>query len=116
MNIAKSVFDDIKKVKLHKLRYAIFFHYEEIVPEELDVIQTLVPNVGGAPKTTLQEFIFKMKQVMLYKTLYISTLFCILKATFYSMATVNLNKSEDFVTNTTAASKYIPRRPRISIN
>ena len=35
---------------------------------------------------------------------------------FNSMATVNLNKSEDFVTNTTAASKYIPRRPRISIN
>ena len=34
----------------------------------------------------------------------------------YSMATANLNKSEDFVTNTTAASKYIPRKPRISIN
>ena len=32
------------------------------------------------------------------------------------MATANLNKSEEFVTNTTAASKYIPRRPRISIN
>ena len=32
------------------------------------------------------------------------------------MATANLNKSEDFMTNTTAASKYIPRRPRISIN
>jgi hypothetical protein len=32
------------------------------------------------------------------------------------MATANLNKSEDFVTNTTAASKHIPRRPRISIN
>ena len=28
---------------------------------------------------------------------------------YHSMATVNLNKSEDFVTNTTAASKYIPR-------
>jgi hypothetical protein len=28
----------------------------------------------------------------------------------HSMATANLNKSEDFVTNTTAASKYIPRR------
>ena len=26
----------------------------------------------------------------------------------HSMATANLNKSEDFVTNTTAASKYIP--------
>ena len=34
----------------------------------------------------------------------------------HSMATANLNKSEEFVTNTTAASKYIPRRPRISIN
>ena len=34
----------------------------------------------------------------------------------YSMATANLKKSEEFVTNTTAASKYIPRRPRISIN
>ena len=34
----------------------------------------------------------------------------------HSMATSNLNKSEEFVTNTTAASKYIPRRPRISIN
>ena len=37
-------------------------------------------------------------------------------ARYHSMATANLNKSEDFVTNTTAASKYIPRRPRISIN
>ena len=27
-----------------------------------------------------------------------------------------MNKSEDFVTNTTAASNYIPWRPRISIN
>ena len=35
---------------------------------------------------------------------------------YHSMATVNLNKSEEFVTNNTAASKYIPRRPRISIN
>ena len=34
----------------------------------------------------------------------------------HSMATVNLKKSEEFVTNTTAASKYMPRRPRISIN
>ena len=34
----------------------------------------------------------------------------------YSMATVNLKKIEELVTNTTAASKYIPRRPRISIN
>ena len=34
----------------------------------------------------------------------------------HSMATANLNKSVWLVTNTTAASKYIPRRPRISIN
>ena len=34
----------------------------------------------------------------------------------HSMAIANLNKSEDFVTNTTAASKYIHRRPRISMN
>ena len=34
----------------------------------------------------------------------------------HSMATANLKKSEDFMTNTTAASKYIPRRPRICIN
>ena len=27
----------------------------------------------------------------------------------HSMATANLKKSEDFVTNSTAASKYIPR-------
>jgi hypothetical protein len=32
------------------------------------------------------------------------------------MATAILKKSKDLVTNTTAASKYIPRRPRISIN
>jgi hypothetical protein len=32
------------------------------------------------------------------------------------MATANLKKSEDFVKNTTAASKYIPRRPKISTN
>ena len=30
------------------------------------------------------------------------------------MATANLNKSEEFLTNTTAVSKYIPRRLRIS--
>ena len=41
---------------------------------------------------------------------------CAKLAVFHSMATANLKKSEDFVTNTTAASKYIPRRPRISIN
>ena len=39
-----------------------------------------------------------------------------IKGHFHSMATANLNKSEDFVTNTTAVSKYIPVRPRISIN
>ena len=32
------------------------------------------------------------------------------------MARANLNKSVWLVTNTTAASKYIPRRPRICIN
>ena len=31
----------------------------------------------------------------------------------HSMASANLNKSEDLVTNTIAASKYIPRRPRL---
>ena len=30
------------------------------------------------------------------------------------MATANLNKSEDFVTNTTTASKYIPKGQLIS--
>ena len=34
----------------------------------------------------------------------------------HSMARTNLNKSEELVTNTTTASKYIPMRPRISIN
>ena len=34
----------------------------------------------------------------------------------HSMARANLNKSEWLVTNTTAASKYIPNRPRICIN
>ena len=34
----------------------------------------------------------------------------------HSMATANLKKSSAFMTNTTAASKYTPRRPRISIN
>ena len=34
----------------------------------------------------------------------------------HSMATANIKKSLELVTNTTAASKYIPRRPRISIN
>ena len=32
------------------------------------------------------------------------------------MAMANLNKSEELVTNTTAASKYMPKRPRICIN
>ena len=32
------------------------------------------------------------------------------------MARANLNKSEELVTNTTAASKYMPKRPRICIN
>ena len=34
----------------------------------------------------------------------------------HSMATANLNKSRKVMNSTTAASKYIPRRPRISIN
>ena len=34
----------------------------------------------------------------------------------HSMARANLNKSEWLVTNTTAALKYIPKRPRICIN
>ena len=34
----------------------------------------------------------------------------------HSMAKVNMNKSEDLVTNITAASKYIPKRSRICIN
>jgi hypothetical protein len=34
----------------------------------------------------------------------------------HSMARANLNKGEELVTNTTAASKYIPKRPRICIN
>ena len=34
----------------------------------------------------------------------------------HSMAIANLNKSKRVLTNTTAASKYIPRRTRISIN
>ena len=32
-----------------------------------------------------------------------------------SMAIANLNKSDELVTNTTVASKYIPKRPRIYI-
>ena len=32
------------------------------------------------------------------------------------MAKANLNESEKLVTNATAASKYIPKRPRICIN
>ena len=34
----------------------------------------------------------------------------------HSMVIDNLNKSEGLVTNTTSASKYIPKRPRICIN
>ena len=34
----------------------------------------------------------------------------------HSMATANPKKSEDFVTNTTALSKYILRRTKISTN
>ena len=34
----------------------------------------------------------------------------------HSMATANLNKSEEWMANITTASKYIPKRPRISIN
>ena len=34
----------------------------------------------------------------------------------HSMTRANLNKSEWLVTNTTAASNYIPKRPRICIN
>ena len=34
----------------------------------------------------------------------------------HSMARANLNESNKLVTNITAASKYIPRRPRICIN
>ena len=40
----------------------------------------------------------------------------VLEFRVHSMATANLQKSEEFVTNTTTASKYITRRPKISIN
>ena len=41
----------------------------------------------------------------------VSVKFCIAE---HSMAIANLNKSEELVTNTTTASKYmIPKRPRI---
>ena len=39
-----------------------------------------------------------------------------LNDTLHSRAIAILNKSEEIVKNTTAASNYIPRRPRISIN
>ena len=32
----------------------------------------------------------------------------------HSMARANLNKSEELVASTTTASKYIPKRPRIT--
>ena len=38
-----------------------------------------------------------------------------LMISIYSMANANLNNSEWLVTNTTAASKYIPKRPRVYI-
>ena len=45
---------------------------------------------------------------------------CIIHCAFLSLshrtAIAILNKSEEIVKNTTAASKYIPRRPRIIIN
>ena len=47
---------------------------------------------------------------------YVSSCYRSGKVPSHSMATANLKKSEEFMTNTTAASKYIPRRPRISIN
>ena len=34
----------------------------------------------------------------------------------HSMAIANLNESGELVTNTTVASEYIPKRPRICIN
>ena len=37
-------------------------------------------------------------------------------ASLHSMAIANTNKKEFFLTNTTTASKYIPKRPRICIN
>ena len=39
-----------------------------------------------------------------------------LQIKWFSMARANLNKSVVFLTNTTAVSKYITRRPRININ
>ena len=40
----------------------------------------------------------------------------LLPESHHSTAIAILKKSEAIVKNTTAASKYIPRRPRISIN
>ena len=42
--------------------------------------------------------------------------FSIISWLLHSMTMVNLNKSEKFLTNTTATSNYIPKRPRICIN
>ena len=53
-----------------------------------------------------------------YIQLQFRCLFLLLPLAVYShsMTRVNLNKSEEFVTNTTAVSKYIPKRSRICIN
>ena len=60
---------------------------------------------------------FKKDNIVVQKAMTLSILvsvkFCIAE---HSMAIANLNKNEDFVTNAPPASKYIPRRSKISIN
>ena len=54
---------------------------------------------------------FEEITVLIAKTCYFDS-----NLTYHSMARLNLNKSVELVTNTTTASKYIPKRSRICIN
>ena len=61
--IATAVFENIDKVIAKKVKWAIFQHQDEILPEELEIIEKLVPAFCGKAESTLEQFIATLKQV-----------------------------------------------------
>ena len=85
-------------------------HWDAVSSEwEADKMRILTALSGAnASEAATESFLPRKEQTRIHETT--------LGNLCHSMARVNPNKSEELVTNTTEASKYIPKRCRICIN
>ena len=85
-------------------------HWDAVSSEwEADKMRILTALSGAnASEAATESFLPRKEQTRIHETT--------LGNLCHSMARVNPNKSEELVTNTTEASKYIPKRSRICIN